>query len=152
MGRFCGLYEFIEMLTIIIRTQLYIIFGQEDFLIICICHLIFKCFSSNSRYEENRRVLRDGMKKLGFKEFLDDSHEGYIITSYYNPKHANYDFTEFYQQLSAKDQVIYPGKVSDADCFRIGNIGRLYPKDMEHLLECIEEVLKNMNVQVPLED
>lgn len=92
------------------------------------------------------------MKKLGFKEFLDDSHEGYIITSYYNPKHANYDFTEFYQQLSAKDQLIYPGQVSDADCFRIGNIGRLYPKDMEHLLECIEEVLKNMNVQVPLED
>ena len=104
-----------------------------------------------SRYQESRRVLREGMKNLGFREFLDDSHHGYIITSYYNPSHPNYDFQTFYQELSKRGQVIYPGKVSQADCFRVGNIGRLYPSDLQHLLVCIEEVLKGMNVPLPLE-
>ena len=91
------------------------------------------------------------MKKFGFKEFLDDSHEGYIITSFYFPKHPNFDFMDFYSRLSDKDQVIYPGKVSKAECFRIGNIGYLFPKDMEHLLECIGEVLKDMDIPTPIE-
>lgn len=99
---------------------------------------------------ENCHVLQAGMRKLGFKKFLDDTHEGYIITSYYNPKHFNFDFDEFYNRLNSKNQVIYPGKVSSADCFRIGNIGRLYPEDMEHLLECIKEVLGEMNIPLPL--
>lgn len=103
-----------------------------------------------NRYMENCHVLQAGMRKLGFKKFLDDTHEGYIITSYYNPKHFNFDFDEFYNRLNSKNQVIYPGKVSSADCFRIGNIGRLYPEDMEHLLECIKEVLGEMNIPLPL--
>ena len=90
------------------------------------------------------------MKKLGFSEFLDDTHEGYIITSYHFPKHPNYNFTEFYNRLNNKNQVIYPGKVTNADCFRIGNIGHLFPKDMEYLLVCIEEVMKDMELPVPL--
>jgi len=36
------------------------------------------------------------------------------------------------------------GKVSTTDCFSIGNIGKLYPDDMEHLLESIKEVLPEM--------
>ncbi|EDO36761.1 predicted protein [Nematostella vectensis] len=102
------------------------------------------------RYMENRHILHDGMRKLGFKEFLDDTHEGYIITSFFYPKHPNFDFTQFYKHLSAKDQVIYPGKVTEADCFRIGNIGHLFPKDMEHLLKCIEEVLADMDIPTPI--
>jgi aspartate aminotransferase-like enzyme len=100
---------------------------------------------------ENRHILQKGMKKFGFKEFLDDSHEGYIITSFHFPKHPNFDFMDFYKRLSDKGQVIYPGKVSKADCFRIGNIGYLFPKDMEYLNECIGEVLKDMNIPTPLE-
>lgn len=104
------------------------------------------------RYIENRQILRDGMKKLGFRELLDDTHEGYIITSYHFPKHPNYNFSEFYKRLNDKNQVIYPGKVTNADCFRIGNIGHLFPKDMEHLLVCIEEVMKSMELPIPLLD
>ena len=60
-------------------------------------------------------VLQDGMRKLGFKKFLDDTHEGYIVTSYYNPTHPNYNFEEFYGCLNSRDQVIYPGKVGVAN-------------------------------------
>ena len=45
--------------------------------------------------------------------------------------------------------MIYPGKVLNADCFRIGNIGHLFPSDMEELLKCIEEVCSEMNIKVP---
>ena len=51
---------------------------------------------------------------------------------------------------SISDQVIYPGKVLNADCFRIGNIGHLLAEDMRHLLVCIEEVCKEMNMNVPV--
>lgn len=103
------------------------------------------------RYQTNRRILKEGMKDLGFRELLDDSHEGYIITSYFFPKHPKFCFTTFYSKLSELDQVIYPGKVTKADCFRIGNIGYLFPEDMEHLLKCVRQVLEDMGLPVPLD-
>ncbi len=92
------------------------------------------------------------MKEMGFSELLDDSHEGYIITSFHFPKDPNFDFAQFYGKLSEKDQVIYPGKVTKADCFRIGNIGHLFPHDMEHLLSCIQDVCADMGISLPLKD
>ena len=47
-------------------------------------------------------------------------------------------------------QIIYPGKVTDADTFRIGNIGHLFPADMKHLIECVKEVLEQMKVDLPV--
>ena len=104
----------------------------------------------SARYKENRRILREGMKEFGFKEFLNDEHDGYIITSFFYPNDKNFDFAQFYSKLNALDQVIYPGKVTDADCFRIGNIGDLKPADMRHLLVCIEQVCNDMNVSLPV--
>lgn len=105
-----------------------------------------------NRYKENRRILAAGMKRLGFKELLDESVQGYIITSYYYPKDPNFNFMEFYNRLNDKDQVIYPGKTLDIDCFRIGSIGHLYPKDMERLLQCVEDVCHEMNMSIPVKN
>lgn len=105
----------------------------------------------SARYIENRRIIREGMKKLGFTEFLDSGHDGYIITSYNFPSHPNFNFKTFYSKLNEKDQVIYPGKVLNSDCFRIGNIGDLYPRDMSHLLVCIEQVCGEMGMDLPLQ-
>lgn len=102
------------------------------------------------RYQENRRVLREGMKKLGFKEFLNDDHSGYIITSYRFPTDPNFDFKTFYSNLSEMGMAIYPGKVTEADCFRIGTIGYLHPQNIADLLVCIEKVCKNMNMALPV--
>lgn len=102
------------------------------------------------RYKENNRILAEGMKRLGFKELLDKSIQGYIITSYYFPKDRNFNFTEFYNRLNEKDQVIYPGKTLDIDCFRIGTIGHLFPEDVKKLLQCIEQVCSDMKMTVPI--
>ena len=88
------------------------------------------------RYKQNHRTLVDGMRALGFKTLLPDASQGPIITSFLYPS-ADFNFVAFYEALKQKGFVIYPGKISDADTFRIGNIGDVFPKDMEKLLENI---------------
>ena len=91
------------------------------------------------RYVENHRTLVDGMRALGFQTLLSDDKQGCIITSFLYPS-ADFDFADFYNKLKGKGFVIYPGKISDADTFRIGNIGDIFPSDIKALLEAIREV------------
>jgi len=102
------------------------------------------------RYKDNRSVLKKGMAEMGFAELVPEHYAGHIITCFYYPKHPNFSFEKFYQKLSDIDQVIYPGKVTEAPCFRIGNIGHVSTKDMEHLLHCIKIVLKEMQIPLPV--
>lgn len=104
----------------------------------------------SKRYAKNRDILREGMTKLGFQELLDPSVAGYIITSYRYPQDANFNFPEFYNRLNDKDFVIYPGKVLDIDCFRIGTIGDLHPQDMKDLLVAVQEVCQDMGIKLPV--
>ncbi|MDZ4857569.1 MAG: 2-aminoethylphosphonate--pyruvate transaminase [Candidatus Hydrogenedentes bacterium] len=99
-----------------------------------------------ARYRKNYDTLVKGMRALGFVEYLPADRQGYIITSFRCPAHANFKFEPFYSALSSKDYVIYPGKVSNADCFRIGNIGHIYENDVRNLLAAIAEVLRDMEV------
>ena len=92
------------------------------------------------RYEENHRTLVDGMRALGFQTLLSDEKQGCIITSFLYPS-ADFNFPDFYNKLKAKGFVIYPGKISDADTFRIGNIGDVFPEDIKRLLQAIKEVM-----------
>ena len=88
------------------------------------------------RYKKNHRTLVDGMRAQGFKTLLPDASQGPIITSFLYP-HAGFDFNAFYAALKQKGFVIYPGKISDADTFGIGNIGDVFPEEMEKLVEAI---------------
>lgn len=88
------------------------------------------------RYCENHDVLVGGMRSLGFKTLLPDEIQSPVITSFLYP-HAGFDFKGFYAQLKEKGFVIYPGKISQADTFRIGNIGDVYPDDFRRLVEAI---------------
>ena len=100
------------------------------------------------RYRGNYEVVVAGMRELGFKEYLTPETQGYIINSYRYPDHPNFDFGAFYNALNEKGFVIYPGKLSAADCFRIGNIGRLFESDMRGLLAAIRETLAEMNISL----
>ena len=100
------------------------------------------------RYRTNYETLVAGMRALGFAEYLAPEDQGYIITSFRYPNHANFRFEDFYERLNARNFVIYPGKVSDADCFRIGNIGRIFPADVQNLLAAIRSVLGEMDIEI----
>lgn len=101
-----------------------------------------------ARYQANCKRLLEGMRSLGFSEYLPESLRGHIITSFHYPDHPNFDFVDFYDRLNELGFVIYPGKVSDANCFRIGNIGRIFESDVIGLLEAIRRTTQEMGIQM----
>ena len=100
-----------------------------------------------ARYRANYETLIAGMRAMGFQEYLEPEDRGYIITSFRYPTHPNFDFDEFYKRLNDRGYVIYPGKVSQADCFRIGTIGRIFESDMNDLIAALREVVAEMGIE-----
>lgn len=92
-----------------------------------------------ARYSGNQKTLVAGMAALGFGTLLPAALQSPIITSFLSPKSPDYAFKPFYDRLKTKGFVIYPGKVTTADTFRIGNIGEVYPADIERLLSAVKE-------------
>lgn len=101
-----------------------------------------------ARYRRNYDVLMEGMQGLGFEAYLPAERQGYIITSFRYPKHPAFQFETFYRRLSDRGYVIYPGKVTDADCFRIGHIGRIFESDIRGLLAAVRDVVSTMNLDL----
>ncbi len=95
----------------------------------------------HARYAENNRILIEKMEELGIRPYIEGSLQGPIITTFYYPEHAEFSFQEMYQYIKERGYAIYPGKVTDADTFRIGNIGEIYPEDMEKLAQIIRDFL-----------
>jgi 2-aminoethylphosphonate-pyruvate transaminase len=88
-----------------------------------------------ARYQRNHAVLAKGMAEMGFEPYLDREDQSYIITTYRYPSDPEFRFEDFYARLSERGFLIYPGKLSQEPCFRIGTIGRLDARDIERLLE-----------------
>ena len=100
------------------------------------------------RYQDNFRILRKGMAKLGFEEFLAPEDHGWIITSFRYPAHKNFSFNTFYDLLRDDGFVIYPGKVGNADLFRVGSVGHITRVDVHCLLDAMRRALKEMDVEM----
>lgn len=99
------------------------------------------------RYAENCRILREGMRALGFEPLLPDERQAPIIVTFRMPADPAFVFQDFYDKLKARGYVIYPGKLTVAESFRIGCIGRLYPDHMRGVLEAIAVILREMGVR-----
>jgi 2-aminoethylphosphonate-pyruvate transaminase len=91
----------------------------------------------HERYCENHRTLVQGMRALGFKTLLPPENQSPIIAAFHSPRHKDWAFDRFYRRLKQKGFVIYPGKVTEADTFRIGNIGDIRPADITRLLQAV---------------
>lgn len=100
------------------------------------------------RYAENNKIIIEGMKKLGLEPYLDVDIQSYIITTFPYPEHPNFSFETFYNSLSDKGFVIYPGKLTQADCFRIGNIGRMNATHMHGLLDAVAATFDEMEIEL----
>jgi 2-aminoethylphosphonate-pyruvate transaminase len=100
------------------------------------------------RYAENCRVLIEGMRALGFEPLLPPALQAPIIVTFHMPRHPGFVFQRFYDALKERGYVIYPGKLTVADSFRIGCIGRLYPKDIQGALAAVRAALEDMGVSL----
>lgn len=94
-----------------------------------------------ARYEENFRTLHAGMRRLGFALYLDEADQAPIIATFRMPTQRPLSFRRFYDALAERGFLIYPGKLTQAETFRIGCIGALDRRDMERLLEAVAGVL-----------
>ena len=98
------------------------------------------------RYRDNARVLIDGMRAMGFRTLLGEKLQAPIIITFHMPSDPKFVFQRFYDGLKDRGYVIYPGKLTVADSFRMGCIGRLYPEHMKGALAAVREVLDELRV------
>ena len=98
----------------------------------------------NKRYSENNRLLIGKMNDMGFKTYIDSEHQSPIITTFFYPEGKNFSFEDMYTYIKERGYAIYPGKVTEADTFRIGNIGEIYKEDIEKLCGIFEDYLKTI--------
>ncbi len=99
-----------------------------------------------ARYAENCRILVDGMRQRGFETLLPDELQAPIIVTLRTPGDPRFHFETFYDALRHRGFVIYPGKLTVADSFRIGCIGQLGAVEMRGALSAIDETLNEMGV------
>ena len=100
-----------------------------------------------ARYRENCKILVEGMRALGFRTYLPDHDQAPIIVTFLTPADPNFDFQEFYDALHGRGYVIYPGKLTRINSFRIGCIGDLHADDMHGAIRAITEVLDERGVE-----
>jgi 2-aminoethylphosphonate-pyruvate transaminase len=99
-----------------------------------------------ARYASNCKILVEGMRALGFETLLPDRLQAPIIVTFHMPRDSRFDFQHFYDSLKERGYVIYPGKLTVAESFRIGCIGRLSADHMRGALEAVRAVLDKMGV------
>ncbi|WP_165673178.1 2-aminoethylphosphonate--pyruvate transaminase [Metapseudomonas otitidis] len=102
-----------------------------------------------ARYTRNRDVLVAGMRQMGFRTLLEDRWLSPIITTFFSPDHPRFAFKRFYDELKARHFVIYPGKLTEAESFRIGCIGQIDEAIVRQLLAAIADSLAAMQVTLP---
>ncbi len=93
-----------------------------------------------ARYAENQRLLMERMEALGFRLYLAH-HQGPVITTFFYPEGATLGFGELYDYIKERGYVIYPGKLTDEETFRLGNIGEIYPADIMNVTDAIADFL-----------
>ncbi len=97
------------------------------------------------RYRENNELLIEKMGELGMKPYIDGVHQGPIITTFFYPENCHFKFEEMYHYIKERGYAIYPGKVTEAETFRVGNIGEIYKEDILKLSEIVKAFLEEYN-------
>jgi 2-aminoethylphosphonate-pyruvate transaminase len=98
------------------------------------------------RYRENCDLLVAGMRALGFKTLLPDELQAPIIITFHMPTNPEFDFGAFYDGLKDQGYVIYPGKLTVADSFRMGCIGRLGGEQIQGALDAVASLLARFGI------
>ena len=100
-----------------------------------------------SRYAHNCKTLLAGMHKLGFKSYVAPAIQAPIIVTFHAPHDANYDFKKFYQEVKKRGYLLYPGKLTTVETFRVGCIGHFGEAGILGAIAAIAETLKAMGIQ-----
>ena len=99
------------------------------------------------RYTRNRDVLVSGMRSLGFETLLSDEWLSPIIVTFFSPADPAFDFERFYELIRRRGYLIYPGKLTEVDSFRIGCVGHIGEDAMRGVCAAIGDALADLGVR-----
>ncbi len=105
-----------------------------------------------ARYRQNCDTLVAGMATLGFRPFLAPDIQAPIIVTFHAPSDPRYDFKTFYAKVRERGYILYPGKLTQVETFRVGCIGAIDDNEMRNVVTAIGEALREMGIasQAPL--
>jgi 2-aminoethylphosphonate-pyruvate transaminase len=86
------------------------------------------------------------MVRLGFKPFLASAVQAPIIVTFHAPADPNYDFKRFYAGAKARGFMLYPGKLTQVETFRVGCIGAIGPNEMRQAVDAVADTLREMGI------
>jgi 2-aminoethylphosphonate-pyruvate transaminase len=99
-----------------------------------------------ARYQANCAALVQGMAQIGLRPFLQPAHQAPIIVTFHAPAHPAYDFQRFYQAAKRRGFMLYPGKLTTVDTFRVGCIGAIGTLEMQQAVHAVAETLREMGI------
>ena len=100
-----------------------------------------------ARYTRNCETLVNGMAELGFRTFLASAVQAPIIVTFHAPSDPAYDFRTFYEKTRERGYILYPGKLTQVETFRVGCIGAIDPNEMRNVVSAVGETLKDMGIK-----
>jgi 2-aminoethylphosphonate-pyruvate transaminase len=100
-----------------------------------------------ARYTANCRALVEGMQKLGFRTYLKPEVQAPIIVTFHAPADAAYDFKQFYAAVRARGYILYPGKLTQVETFRVGCIGAIDSNEMRNVVTAVEQALIELGIR-----
>jgi len=92
-------------------------------------------------------TLIAGMKDMGFRPFLDARIQAPIIVTFHAPADPRYAFKAFYDKVRDKGFILYPGKLTQLETFRVGCIGAIGPDDMRHAVNAVRDALSDLGIR-----
>jgi 2-aminoethylphosphonate-pyruvate transaminase len=100
-----------------------------------------------ARYTRNYETLVRGMAELGLRPFLDPSIQAPIIVTFHAPSDPRYTFRAFYDSVREKGFILYPGKLTQVETFRVGCIGAIDHDELRHAVNAIRDTLAELNIE-----
>jgi 2-aminoethylphosphonate-pyruvate transaminase len=100
-----------------------------------------------ARYAANCATLIEGMRALGFRPFLEPAVQAPIIVTFHAPSDPGYEFKAFYEKVRARGYILYPGKLTQVETFRVGCIGAIDANEMRNVVSAVAATLKDMGIK-----
>jgi 2-aminoethylphosphonate-pyruvate transaminase len=100
-----------------------------------------------ARYTRNYETLVSGMAELGFRPFLDPKIQAPIIVTFHAPADPRYTFRAFYDSVREKGFILYPGKLTQVETFRVGCIGAIDRDEMRHAVNAVRDTLAELKIE-----
>ena len=99
-----------------------------------------------ARYAANCATLIEGMRALGFRPYLEPAVQAPIIVTFHAPSDPAYEFKAFYGRVRARGYILYPGKLTQVETFRVGCIGAIDPNEMRNVVSAVGATLQDMGI------